>query len=254
MRLRQLGSTQSITLFAPPEVHQSILDLCNKKHGDHLDSFDVICWLLEQTCSGNEQLQQLHLAQGADFCRRTYAAWEHSEFLTDSKHRTAYLQVLRQPEQQTLEQLYKPECDSEYNITTESLSLGLDVFMEELMLRQKDSHANSNKIHSSALEEVEQEREVAVEIEEVRQAQKPKDFKPLTFPGLNPTITHFTKTGELAIPHGCDHAFMALRRTELSLKYEISESTASSRLYASAEFMRTVQLKKGRRNDNFLVR
>ena len=253
MRLRQLGSTQSITFFAPPEVHQSILDLCNKKHGDHLDSFDVICWLLEQTCSGNEQLQQLYFAQGADFCCRSYAAWKNSRFLTDVEHRTAYLQVLQQPEQQTLERLYKPTLDLEHNITTESLSIGRDIFMEELMLQQKGSHENSNKIHSSALEEVEQEREVAIEVEEVRQVQKPEHFESLIFPGLNPAILHFTKTGELVNSHGCDHAFMALSRTELSLKYKISESTASSRLYVSAEFMRTVQLKEGRRNDNFLV-
>ena len=118
MRLRQLGSTQSITFFAPPEVHQSILDFRNKRHGDLLDSSDVVCWLLEQTCNGNEQLQQLYLVQGAEFCRRTHAAWEYSDFLTDLAHRTAYLQVLQQPEQQTLEQLYKPKLDSKDSITT----------------------------------------------------------------------------------------------------------------------------------------
>lgn len=56
MRLRQLGTTQSILWVAPPEVHQSILDLQSKQEGDSIDSYDVICWLLKQTRIGIEQL------------------------------------------------------------------------------------------------------------------------------------------------------------------------------------------------------
>lgn len=41
MRLRQLKTTQRITFFAPPEVHQSILDLRGKTERDKLDSYDV---------------------------------------------------------------------------------------------------------------------------------------------------------------------------------------------------------------------
>jgi hypothetical protein len=40
MRLRQLGTTQSVSFFAPPEVHQSIMDLKGEKAGD-VDSRDV---------------------------------------------------------------------------------------------------------------------------------------------------------------------------------------------------------------------
>jgi hypothetical protein len=91
IRLRQLGTSQSITFFAPPEVHQSILDLCNKKSGDSLYSYDVICWLLEQTCSGIKQLQPLYFSQGADFCRRAQAAFDHSKFVANPQQREAYL-------------------------------------------------------------------------------------------------------------------------------------------------------------------
>jgi hypothetical protein len=253
MRLRQLGSTQSIIFFAPPEVHRSILDLREKKHGDHLDSSDVVYWLLEQTCSGNQQLQQLYFAQGADFCRRTHAALEYSNFLTNSRHRTAFLQVLQQPEQQTLEQLYKPKLESQHSTATVSLARELPVFVEELRMQQQSSHANSNMIHSSAFEEVEQEREVAFEIEEVREVQKPVHFEALSFPGLNPAILHFAKTGELIASKGYEQAFLALGRTGLGLKYGISITFAFSRLYVSAEFLRTVKLREDRPNDNFLV-
>lgn len=41
MRLRQLGTSQSITFFIPPEVHQVILDLRRKSTRDIIDSNDV---------------------------------------------------------------------------------------------------------------------------------------------------------------------------------------------------------------------
>lgn len=253
MRLGELGSTKCLTFFAPPEVHQSILDLRNKKHSDRLNSSDVVCWHLEQTCSVNEQLQQLYFIQGADLCRRTHAAWEYSSFLTDSDHRTAYLQVLRQPEHQTLEQLYKPRFDSKHVTTDAFLSPELHEFIKELRVRQQGSRINSSTIRSSALEQVEQEREVAFEIEEVREVQKPVHFEALSIPGLNSVILHFTKTGELLGSQGYEQAFTALKRTGLGQKFGINAAATYSRLYVSTEFTRTVKLRKGQPNDNFLV-
>jgi hypothetical protein len=95
MRLRQLGTTQSVKFFAPPEVYQSILDLRGKSKGERIDSYDVICWLLEQTCRGIEQLQPLYYAQGMDFCRRTQASLDNSDFLANEVHREAYLSSIR---------------------------------------------------------------------------------------------------------------------------------------------------------------
>lgn len=253
MRLRKLGSTQSIAFFAPPEVHQSIMDLQNKSHGDYLDSSDVVYWLLEQTCSVNEQLQPLYFAQGIDFCRRAHAALAYSGFLNNPEHRSMYLNVLEQPERQTLEQLYRPRLNSKTSTSTESLFPRLHTFMKELRMRQQGFHANLTTLHGSVLEEVEQEREVAIQVEEVRQIQKQVHFEALSFPGLHPTIRHFAQTGKLATSEGYEPAFMALQRTELGRKYGIRLAAVSSRLYVSTEFSRTVKLRKGRRNDNFLV-
>lgn len=41
MRLRQLGTTQSIAFLIPPEVHQSIADLRGKTTHESIDSADV---------------------------------------------------------------------------------------------------------------------------------------------------------------------------------------------------------------------
>lgn len=117
MRLRQLGTTQSIVFFAPPEVYQSILDVFRKICGEvldssRIDSSQVVCWLLEQTYRANEHLQNLYLAQGTDFWRRTGAQWKYEKFLTENRHREAYLEVIQHPERQTLEQLYEALTDT----------------------------------------------------------------------------------------------------------------------------------------------
>lgn len=46
MRLRDLGKTQSVQFFAPPEVNQSIRDLSRKKDVDVVESKDVYVTLL----------------------------------------------------------------------------------------------------------------------------------------------------------------------------------------------------------------
>jgi hypothetical protein len=252
MRLRQLGSTQSIVFFSSPEVHQSILYHCRKRNTSYLSSHDVIPWLLEQTCSGNEQLQQLYFAQGADFCRRTHAAVKYPGFLTDKDHQAAYLEVLRQTEQRDLEQLYKPTSGARYPTQPESLGLRLDAFMKELRGRLM-SHSNMAVYHSAAFEEVEQEKEVAFQIEEIRAVQKPPCFKALSFPGLHPDIKLFATKGTIIESRGYELALKALGRTGLGAKYKVGDIAMLSHLYISAEFMRTIELKKNQPNDDFLV-
>lgn len=256
MRLRQLGTTQSIVFFAPPEVHQSILDVCREKCGEVLDSSDldsshVVCWLLEQTCRANEHLQNLYLAQGTDFCRRTDAQWKNVKFLTKNAHREAYLRVIQHPERQSLEQLYGVMTDTETSSLADILFAGLKDFVEELSKQRGAANGNGKLIHSSVLEEVEQEREVEFQVEQVRQAQKPARYKALAFPGLHTALSHFAETGELAGGHGYEHVFDALARTSIGQKYNIRRT--ASKLFVSAEFMRTIELGKRIPNDNFLV-
>lgn len=109
MRLRQLAISQSIVFFAPPEVHQSILNFRNKTGKDVIDSHDVIIWLLEQTCCSIEQLQPLYISQGLEYCRRRLAAQRNPDASSQQEQRKAYLRLLEQPEHYSLENLYAPD-------------------------------------------------------------------------------------------------------------------------------------------------
>jgi hypothetical protein len=254
MRLRQLATSQSVVFFAPPEVHQSILDIREKQSGDPIDSHDVICWLLEQTCISIEQIQPLYFSHGVDFCRRTQAALDNPDILVKVDQRDAYLDALRQPEKQTLEQLYKPRCKVKPATTSGTFSPEIAAFMKELNKRRKGFEDTGNAVHGSALQEVEQEREVAFEVEAVREVQKPVHYSPMSFLGLHRDIVGFAETGRLAAGStGCEHVFVALRRTALGQKHGVGANATTSKLFVSKEFTRTVHMPLGRPNDNFLV-
>ncbi|KAL4782195.1 hypothetical protein BJX76DRAFT_359187 [Aspergillus varians] len=253
MRLRQLGTTQSVTFIAPPEVHQSILDVCKKTSNDILDSSDVVTWLLDQTCATNRELQPLYFAQGKDFCQRMQAAVAYKEFLSNSEHRKAYLEILQQAEQQTLEQLYEP-IHSEATVSSPASSIlacggKLAELIKALQQRRQESQAFESVI-SSALEEVEQEREVAYEIEEEREVQRPRRPKALRFPGLHESILEFALGGLLGHSNILTASKM-LEATRLGEKYKIQGSSLVPHLYLSAEFTRTIKQKKSGPDDTY---
>jgi hypothetical protein len=163
MRLRQLGTTQSVVFFAPPEVCHSIQDLFDKSNHDELTSFDVVCWLVEQTCSGIEQLHPLYYAQGIDFCQRTQALLDNPNIDTDGEQREAYLGSVRQVEQQTLEQLYGAKKKAKTQATYSGMAKKLAKYIAELQVRRKAFEDSGQAVHGSALQEVEQERETQYE-------------------------------------------------------------------------------------------
>ncbi|KAF2123668.1 hypothetical protein P153DRAFT_435751 [Dothidotthia symphoricarpi CBS 119687] len=251
MRLRQLATTQSLSFFAFPETHQSILDVCKMTDKDPINSSHVVRWLLEQTCCANEQLQNLYISQGADFCNRKMAEWENAEFLSNVKDRDAYIKALQHPEHQTLEQLYGSRAsDANCLPPPQTLFPQIQAFTDELNNRRHSTAVNPNAMHSFALEEVEQEREVEFQVEEVREVQQPVHYEALTFPGVHPSISDFVHTGILGGGEGYEHVFTAVSRTSVGQRFSVAES--ESRLFVSAEFMRTIVTEKNGAMDNFL--
>lgn len=255
MRLRQLGTTQSVTFFATPATHQSILDTTGKNHGDRVESSDVIRWLLEQTTSTIEQLQPLYYSQGLDFCQRMQAAADYNDFLTNAASRTNYINAVRHIEQQSLEELYGPKTKTRPVIGSGALTPRIAQYMKKLNQRKRAFRDTGDAVHNSALQEVEQEREteVAHEVEAVREVQRPVHYEALTWPGINKDIVSFAVTGRLpADSMSFEHAFLALRKTGVGIKFGISDRVQTSRLYVSREFTRSVKV-TGRPHDNFLV-
>ncbi|KAK0714105.1 hypothetical protein B0T26DRAFT_784054 [Lasiosphaeria miniovina] len=252
MRLRQLGTSQSITFLIPTEVHQVIVDLRRKTMNDRIDSYDVICWLLNNACDGIEQLQPLYFSQGSDFCRRTQAAINNPDFLTDSGQRSKYVAAIKQNELQTLQDLYEPKLKTKANDLM-ATNPKVAEFIHELNVRRKGFQDTGRAVHASALQEVEQEREVTYEVQSVRQVKKPFKCEALTFPGFHRDLETFTRTGRLPIDtNSYYHVFQLLSRTALGRKHSVSRDASKSKLYVSVEFERTAKLYTDLAKDNFL--
>ncbi|CAG8139779.1 unnamed protein product, partial [Penicillium nalgiovense] len=256
MRLRQLGTTQSVTFVAPSEVHQSIQDICHKTVREDLDSADVITWLLDQTCASNRQLHSLYFSQGTNFCYRMQAAATFDDFLSNVDHREPYLKYLQQPEQQTLEQLYGPHLLRDDVISSQSktnlpLVGKLRGFMDTLRKKFHPRTSDKESAVLSALEEVEQQREVANEVEQERELQRPCFIDALEFPGLHQVIRDFVETGFLRGENVCPQASTIITSTRLWRKQMMQSFSMIPHVFLSPEFSRTVRLGTEHDSDNF---
>ncbi|KAF9890132.1 hypothetical protein FE257_006293 [Aspergillus nanangensis] len=249
MRLRQLGISQSVKFIASPEVHQSILDGLGDKDVQ-IESPHVISWLFEQTCQANEQLQPLYLSQGFEFCRRKQSEWTNLEFVSDEDQRAEYLKHLLLQEQQTLKELYYPKQDAHTLDQLPESNGQLQEFWTELKVRQSAHGSKIQLGQNSAFEEVEQEREVEFEVEEIREIQRPVYLKPHVFRGLHPQLHHFARSGNIEGTGWYTTLFSALQRTEIGKKSGVRSDDTNVLL--SDEFIRTVHSEGARWQEDFL--
>lgn len=258
MRLRQLGSTQSVTFVAPPEVYRSMLDLKIKHTRDHsflnrpceVTSVDVVRWLLEQSCKYNEQMMPLHIAQGLSFCHRTNALWKHAEFLTDKNALKKLLGIIRLQEHQTLKQLYSTRSST--SETNKILDFAqLKKFSSELERKRYDVPIQTS-LSAAAFMEVEQEREVEFQVEQVREKHTDMQYTARKFPGLANFIKSFIATGELEPGGPYFQAFEFIGRTKIGRKFQIKKTSSS--LFVSQEFINTTVPNEPQSEPGILVR
>ncbi|KAF5023718.1 hypothetical protein F66182_4222 [Fusarium sp. NRRL 66182] len=237
MRLRQLGSTQSMAFIVPPEVYRNILDLRSSsgQTNSPVKSSDVVYWLLEQSCKANEKMMSLHTSQGFDFCHRTNALWKYSNFFNNPADRLQLLNAIQQREDRTLEQLYGPR---ELMPTTEAIAKLDFECLKAFATRLCEQKLDLSGDHSSAFEELELEREVEFEFEQLREKQNPVEYTAVTFPGLDPAITRFVNTGHLQDGDSFIQAFDFLGRTRIGRKFGVQKT--SSRLFVSKQFTRSM--------------
>lgn len=182
------------------------------------------------------------------------AAIDFPEFLTDDDQRASYVAAIRQTERQTLHQLYAPQTKTKTKPSAVRSNPKIAKFARDLESRRKEFQDTGQAVHASALQEVEQEREIEYEVEAVRQVKKPMACSPHIFPGLHKDIEIFSKTGRIPAGSSCFvHILRALGRTALGRKYKINHGSSTSQLFVSAEFERTVKLILEPTNDNFTV-
>ena len=233
MRLRKLGQGQSLIFVAPPEVHQSIVNITGK-HGSDIDGYDVVAWSLEQSCLSIERSQPLRVLQGLNHYHRqkTMTAFvkEYSNLGDVAKERDAtkgFILAFREKEEQRLNDLYAPAALKTSNMPNviDSSQEDRDPTVQKLlaMWRRVDF-----SISEGASMQEEHEREVAHEVEQETQVQRPPRMKALDR-RVDPLLRKFVRTGS-------DMVLQQFRRA-----YDVVSHT-SANCAASAELVRHLRV------------
>ena len=179
---------------------------------------------------------------------------DHPNFLTDRVQREAYIASIKHAEQQSLQQLYEPKAKTRSETSQEFTNMQLKGFVKELNKRKKTFQDTGKAVHASALQEVEQDRELVFEVESVRQVKKPTRYPALSFPGLHTTLRSFAKHGRIPADATCfTHILHSLSKTAVGRKFRVSHKASNSKIFVSAEFDRTVKLNVDLTGDNFIV-
>lgn len=240
--------------FAPPEVHQSIISLQKKTSSEILTSYDVVSWLLKQTCIEIELLLPSFYIQGVDFCRRTQAGLTYSRlFSKKGKDRVSFLSTIRQKEASTLGELYGTKKNKQL-VSTQNWDSNIVGIFEKLKVQCKGMLDSENDYYASAMQEVEQEREETQEDQVVRQSQKPPHHIVLKFPGLHHDIQEFLKYGKVKLDaSGYEPAFDYIGKTLLGKKYGINKEATSQKLFVSTQFGLIVRQESKNKTDHLHV-
>jgi hypothetical protein len=95
-------------------------------------------------------------------------------------------------------------------------------------------------VHSSAFEEVEQEREVEFEVKQVREKRKPTRFTPFEVDKLDSQLVAFGQFGKFH-DQRFEQAFTLIGRTSIGRRFGVQRT--SSRLFVSGQFAFSVREK-----------
>jgi len=240
MRLRQLAHEQSIVFFAPPEVNQSILDFTRKSPADFISSYDVVRWILEQTCRGIESQLPLYVAQGLNYLKRNKAARTHPAHTSDTNDRMSYLNILEELERHELKDLYAPRSDALFETVGTANSVRPEDDQISALLKVRDSIQDETLMRQSSAHE-QQERELAVEKEQERQVERPKDVQ-ARFHSVHPHVYKFVHGGTVIWNSVAYHdAFEAARCTSVAKSIQ-GQVSVGGKLLATADFVKTVLL------------
>lgn len=238
--MRNLGHGQSIVCFAPPEVHRGILSL-GRRPKIGTDISDVIRWVLEQTCSHIDRERALWVSRGLSHTKRRLA---HDRLRLEAGGEDAsqifhcdaveqYLSHVKDREALTLEEMYSHDWKNK----TKDLPYDFSDDIDDPIARSLFSEwqqLNKAAKQLSVLQE-EQEREVAHEIEQERQVQRPPKIKPREHK-VDVAVIDFIQNG--FVHDGSKRILESLQLTSAK-KHNIP--ALESRVFASHDFIHAVE-------------
>lgn len=246
MRMRKLGRGQSVTFCVSPEMQRRIRTTCSVAPSQPIAVIDVLEWAISETWDEEVRSMPLWENQGV---RHLYQETVWDRAAREETFTQQDAQDYIEPEAQTLEHRYRPLSTATRSSGPPTLLDKLsscsnfsDVGEEQLALIQSKAEAFSmaSATRSGNLQE-EQERELAPEIEQERQVERPAEKKPRTH-NLHEDLKEFARTGRLKLESKAFLApFQALEKSSAVQHFPAGVSKFPSDLLITADFAHTVQ-------------
>ncbi|RYP54802.1 hypothetical protein DL769_010286 [Monosporascus sp. CRB-8-3] len=202
MRMRKLGKGQSVTLFIPQEIQERIRNCASLGTNASLTVTSALLWSISETWTDTEKSIPLWAIQGFRH-QRQEVIWNkkiahESELTLESSDLRDYFE----DEAMSLEQRYLPSHQTPGRVFS---SLAAD---RELMERKEQvdriraiCERYQIASFSSATLSEEQERELAPEIEQERQAERPNPMEPKRHI-IHPDVLELVRRGNLNLNGG----------------------------------------------------
>ncbi|USP74172.1 hypothetical protein yc1106_01446 [Curvularia clavata] len=240
MRMRKLGHGQAVTFIVPGEIKTKIFERTGKPSDAPIDAYDVLSWAIGETWSELKKSLPLWAVQGERFER-------HKHLLkgvdTTKDEATAFLEN----ESADLEARYKPRSRGTNDFSQLSDWDMSNPNIDKIVSRCRDFEAMG--FGSAALSE-EQERELAPEIEQERQIERPPRLDARSH-RVHADLERLVTTGEFVTDsEAWKPAFQALHTISASRLINLDEFPTD--LLATVDFMRTVRIPSGSTHTSFI--
>ncbi|KAI4686606.1 uncharacterized protein J4E84_005887 [Alternaria hordeiaustralica] len=240
MRLRKLGNGQSVCFVVPGEIQTKIWEQNGKPTGTTIEVHDVLAWAIGETWSDLRRTLPLWAVQGNRF-------ESHRHLLVDGAATTKrQAKAFLEKEAASLETRYMPrkvDKDGSAHIARWDMS---NQSVSKIVSRCRDFEAMG--FGSAALSE-EQERELAPEIEEERQIERPSRLKAHPH-NLHQDLKRLVDTGKIDIgSKAWKPAFKGLDDTIAGRLTDLSKFPDD--LLVTRDFIRTVEVPLGSTRASF---
>ncbi|KGQ08818.1 hypothetical protein BBAD15_g5854 [Beauveria bassiana D1-5] len=252
MRMRKLGHGQSVVFCVSREMQSRIHMATSKPSDSDVGVDDVLMWAISETHADLRRLMPLWAIQGARFYNQKMT-WDNvttEDGIALSKEQA---EAFLEEEAQTIDKRYRPASQTAETDAT------LSSFANLTLQESEDSPLHSIKnrcdefgishFRSAALQE-EQEKELAPEIEQERQIERPPVMSPAEHE-LHEDLKQIVTTGRIEPKStALRPAFLALETTSVADWVDLSGFPDD--LLVTVDYARTVQLRaSGASADSF---
>ncbi|KAL5118323.1 hypothetical protein ACEQ8H_003833 [Pleosporales sp. CAS-2024a] len=229
MRMRKLGVGQSVAFIVPEEISFKIRERTGKPVNSSIDVSYVLCWSITETWQDLKRMMPLWAVQGERFERNKGLL---RGVQTTKEQADAFLE----DEAQSIETRYLPLAQGEDTLGMLKTWDLNNPNIAKIVMRCQEFEAMG--FGAATLSE-EQERELAPEIEEEKQIERPARLKPADHK-IHRHVGHLVRTGQLiADSDGFCPAFQALSNTSAGKLFALDQFPTD--LLVTADFVRTVE-------------